>query len=68
MALVQFTCVGSAARGLGPEDAVARPGWAPFFEHGFDARALTASPGSALEILRDFGRSDAGGRFAPRVR
>jgi hypothetical protein len=35
-------------------DADALPGYAPFFEHGFDAAVIGAKPGMALDILRSF--------------
>jgi hypothetical protein len=36
------------------EDADALLGYAPFFEHGFDAAVIGAKPGMALDILRSF--------------
>lgn len=47
---------------LGAEEAVDRPGYAPFFERGFDAAAIGARQGLALEMLIEFGRSQ---RAAP---
>jgi hypothetical protein len=35
-------------------DAAQRPGYAPFFQHGFDAAQIGARPGLALEILLSF--------------
>ncbi len=35
-------------------DAEALPGYAPFFEHGFNADRIGARPGVALDILRSF--------------
>jgi hypothetical protein len=39
-------------------DAVAHPGYAPFFEHGLDPARLGAKPGIALELLQEFARSN----------
>ncbi len=41
-------------RRLKTEDAAAHPAYAPFFEHGFDARQIGARPGLAMEILAEF--------------
>jgi hypothetical protein len=38
-------------RGIKTEDAADWPGYAPFFEHGFNAKMMGAKPGVALEIL-----------------
>jgi len=35
-------------------DADTLPGYAPFFEHGFNAAVIGAKPGVALDILRSF--------------
>ncbi len=35
-------------------DAETLPGYAPFFEHGFNAAKIGAKPGVALDILRSF--------------
>ena len=49
---------------LGSADAIAHPEYAPFFEHGFNAADFGVRPGLALEMLRDFARSQsAGGRI-----
>ena len=45
-------------RRLDVSDAVAHPGYAPFFEHGFDPARLGAKPGIALELLQEFARSN----------
>ncbi len=39
---------------LGPKDVAALPGYAPFFESGFDPKTLGAKDGFALELLVDF--------------
>lgn len=39
---------------LDAQDATDRPGYAPFFERGFDAAQIGAHPGLALEMLIDF--------------
>ena len=41
-------------RRLGRVDAHDHPGYAPFFEAGFDAARVGARPGLAMEILRTF--------------
>lgn len=41
-------------RRLGTAEAGASPGYAPFFAHGFDAAAIGAKPGLALELLLGF--------------
>lgn len=41
-------------RRLGPADVEAHPGFAPFFQDGFDAASIGAKPGLALEILNNF--------------
>jgi hypothetical protein len=38
-------------RGIKTEDAASWPGYAPFFEYGFNAKMIGAKPGVALEIL-----------------
>lgn len=43
-------------RRLGAADAGASPGYAPFFAQGFDAAAIGAKPGLALELLVGFRR------------
>ncbi len=43
-----------AFRGISTDDAARWPGYAPFFQQGFDARALGIRPGMALEILKNF--------------
>jgi hypothetical protein len=45
-------------RRLGQADAADHPAYAAFFEHGFDAAAIGAKPGLALELLLDFGRRE----------
>jgi hypothetical protein len=64
----EFATWSMGFRRLGRDDAAEWPGYAPFFENGFDARAPACRPGAAVDLLRTFGRSDAGGRFAPRAR
>jgi len=46
-------------RSLDAADAVAHPNYAPFFTHGFDPAALGARPGTALELLQEFARSNS---------
>lgn len=41
-------------RGIKAADAKAWPGYAPFFEYGFDAGTIASKPGVALEILKIF--------------
>lgn len=43
-----------AFRGIKAPDAATWPAYAPFFEHGFDAKLIDATPGVALEILQQF--------------
>jgi hypothetical protein len=43
-----------AFHGVNAEDAKMLPGYAPFFEHGFDAAAVGAKPGLALDMLKRF--------------
>jgi len=45
-------------RRLDVSDAVSHPGYAPFFEHGFDPARSGANPGIALELLQEFARSN----------
>ena len=42
-------------RALTPADAATWPGYAPFFQFGFDATTLIHHPGLAAEMLRTFG-------------
>lgn len=44
-------------RRLGAADAATHSAYAPFFAKGFDAAAIGARPGLALEMLLDFGRA-----------
>jgi hypothetical protein len=44
--------------GVSASDAKKLPGYAPFFEHGFDAKAIGAKPGLALDLLRKFADSN----------
>jgi hypothetical protein len=44
--------------GINAADAVTWPGFAPFFQNGFDAEALSAKPGIALEILKAFAKGE----------
>lgn len=44
-------------RRLGAADAIAHPGYAPFFAHGFNASQIGARPSIALEMLKDFARN-----------
>jgi len=39
---------------LGPEHVASFPNYAPFFHYGFDASAIKAKPGVALEMLKLF--------------
>jgi hypothetical protein len=41
-------------RGVNADDVKALPGYAPFFEHGFDAAVIAVKPGLALELLKGF--------------
>ncbi|OQW87690.1 MAG: hypothetical protein BWK72_12340 [Rhodoferax ferrireducens] len=41
-------------RRLSPEHAASLPQYAPFFQFGFDAQAIQAKPGVALEMLQLF--------------
>lgn len=45
-------------RAVGSEDAVTWPGYSPFFESGFDAERIGATPGLALEILTALAEQD----------
>jgi hypothetical protein len=45
-------------RGIQAKDAASWPGYAPFFEHGFNAALIGAQPGVALEMLKAFGRNN----------
>lgn len=48
-------------RRLGRDQAQSHPGFAPFFEAGFDAASIGARPGLALEILQAFGEGASRG-------
>jgi hypothetical protein len=50
-------------RRVGATEAAAHAAWAPFFDPGFCARQLGAKPGVALDMLKDFVRSQREGRF-----
>lgn len=39
-------------------DSALHPGFAPFFDTGFDAQRIGASKGLALDILKDFARRE----------
>jgi hypothetical protein len=41
-------------RVLTAQDAKSWPGFAPFFEHGFNAEMLGAKPGLAMDLLKNF--------------
>lgn len=41
-------------RAIRPEDAKALPGYAAFFENGFDARQLASESADGMEIMRAF--------------
>jgi hypothetical protein len=41
-------------RGVNDDDVKALPGYALFFEHGFEAAAIAVKPGVALELLKRF--------------
>ena len=43
-------------RRIGATEAATNAAYAPFFEKGFDARAIGARPGLALDMLTDFAR------------
>jgi len=43
-----------AFRGVTAPNATKWPAYAPFFDHGFDAMRISATPGLALGILRQF--------------
>lgn len=45
-------------RRLEASDVEAHPGYAPFFEHGFDPAALGAKRGVAIELLQEFARGN----------
>jgi hypothetical protein len=45
-------------RRLDASDVVTHPGYAPFFQHGFDPAGLGAKPGVALDLLQEFARSN----------
>lgn len=49
-----FSAWHMAFRALGRADIRAHPGFAPWFEFGFDAAALGVRPSVALDILREF--------------
>jgi hypothetical protein len=42
-------------RALTTQDAKSWPGFAPFFEHGFNAALIGAKPGLAMDLLKNFG-------------
>lgn len=43
-----------AIRHLGPRDAEAHPGYAPYFEHGFDIARIGSRQGLATELMKLF--------------
>ena len=45
-------------RALTPADAATWPGYAPYFQFGFDASTLIHHPGLAAEMLRTFGEKN----------
>lgn len=45
-------------RGILADDVESWPGFAPFFEHGFNAALIGAQPGVALEMLKAFARNN----------
>jgi hypothetical protein len=45
-------------RGIRPNDIESWPGFAPFFEHGFNAALIGAQPGVAMEMLKAFARNN----------
>jgi hypothetical protein len=45
-------------RGVQASDAQTWPGYAPFFENGFNAEQLSAKPGLALDLLKAFARAN----------
>jgi hypothetical protein len=45
-------------RGVSADDVGLLPGYAPFFERGFDAERIKAKPGLAMELLRAFASSN----------
>jgi hypothetical protein len=46
-------------RGVGATDAKTWPGYAPYFESGFNASVIGAKPGLALELLKAFAKSNS---------
>lgn len=46
---------------LSQEDVVALPGYAPYFQNGFDSDALAGEPGVAMELLRMFATGNSRG-------
>lgn len=44
--------------GVTAADAASWPGFAPFFQNGFDADSIAAKPGIALEILKAFAKGE----------
>jgi hypothetical protein len=50
----EFGTWAMAFRGIKAPDSATWPAYAPFFERGFNARLIDATPGVALEILRRF--------------
>jgi hypothetical protein len=45
-------------RGIDAADVATWPGYAPFFEHGFNAEQIGAKPGMAFEILKALAPQD----------
>jgi hypothetical protein len=45
-------------RGIHAEDVASWPGYAPFFEHGFNAALIGAQSGVALDMLKAFARNN----------
>ena len=44
--------------GITAADAVSWPGFAPFFQEGFNAESISSKPGVALEILKAFAKGE----------
>lgn len=45
-------------RGVSANDAKALPGYAPFFEQGFNAATIGTKPGLALDMLKSFAETN----------
>lgn len=54
IAMRSFSAWHMGFRRLGAKEAEEQPGFAPFFEQGFDARCIGAHEGLAWRILKEF--------------